>query len=238
MVRFNSDVVFVDGSGQVRAIHGDLSLRANEDGGGHIIVGSGVSLRPDIDCHGSPLTDGIDLGQEDFRWRTLYACSGNFISRPHVNGSGVLLQGEASEGPGGGVDSVNTLTGDVVLTSPGDSVTINVNGQDIELTTPSGYAPSGASYLLADYNDNDHLVDARKLTATSGIILDDQGARSVSGIAIKLDFDVEPAADQLLSWNGSKLEWTDPGAAAGVDSVNTLTGAVVLTSPDASVTFV
>ncbi len=49
------------------------------------------SIIPDADC-------AYDLGSEDSRWDTLYACSGNFTSRPTVNGSGVLLQGEATLG--------------------------------------------------------------------------------------------------------------------------------------------
>jgi hypothetical protein len=93
LARFNTDVVFVDGSGQVRAVHGDLTLRANEAGGGHVVVGSGISLRPENDCDAS---DAIDLGQVDHRWNTVFACSGNFLDRPTVNGSGVLLQGEAT----------------------------------------------------------------------------------------------------------------------------------------------
>jgi len=407
MPKFNGDVIFIDGSGQVRAVHGDLTLRANEAGGGHIIVGSGDTLRPEADCNSS---EPIDLGLDFLRWNTLYACSGNFLQRPTVNGSGVLLQGEAAEGGDGGVDtavqvirstdfsptksfsnitfdttsvetnpsalehndssteridihvsglyeiqfttrlrtdgagdiyssrvlvnnttvvsgteysernsnasadatfsfscithlnvedfitlqmqasnalgevgsgmtlsvikldgvpgvegppgadgapggvttieglagvvdldspdgtvfigvdgqtieltvlpdegqtSIESISGLIDLDSPDESININVNGQAIELTAPSGYAPSGASYILVDYNDNNHLVDARVLSATSGIRLADQGARSTSGMAITLDFDNEPTLNQILSWNGQKLEWVDDQAGGG-----------------------
>ena len=124
----------------------------------------------------------------------------------------------------GGADqtSIKGISGIVDLDSPDESVNIQTNEQTIELTTPSGYAPSGASFVLIDYNDNDHLTDAHKLNATSGIVLDDQGARSVSGVVIKLDFDNEPTVNQVLSWNGSKLRWVDDqigggGGAGGVE---------------------
>jgi hypothetical protein len=43
------------------------------------------------------------------------------------------------------VDSLNALTGAVNLTSPNSSVGINVNGQDIELTTPLPYSLTGTT---------------------------------------------------------------------------------------------
>lgn len=91
MARFNTDVVFIDASGQVRTLIGDLTLRANPNGDGHIIAGSGISLRPEVNCDA---LDAMDLGQEELRWNTLFACGGNFLNRPTVNGSGVVLQGE------------------------------------------------------------------------------------------------------------------------------------------------
>jgi hypothetical protein len=103
--------------------------------------------------------------------------------------------------------SVEGLSGIIDLDSPDNSINISTNGQIIELTTPTSGAPSGASYLLREYNDNSHLVAARILSAISGIILDDQGARSNSGLVVKLDFDNEPSLNQVLIWNGTKLEW-------------------------------
>ncbi len=228
MVKINTDLIFIDTSGQVRSTDGDLVLRADDTGTNDIIVGSGRSLRPEADCRSF---ERIDLGLEFLRWGTLFACSGNFIDRPTVNGSGVLLQGEAG-GAAAGVDSIEALTGVVDLDSPDESININVNVQTIELTTPGSGAPSGASYILVDYNDNDHLTDARRLTATSGIILDDQGARSVSGMVVKLDFDNEPTVNQILSWDGFKLKWVDDetgggGGAGGVEKFFTPTSGTI-----------
>ena len=83
-VKFNSDVVFVDGSGQVVAKNGDLTLRGRD-----VIVGSGGSLRPE-------LSSVVDLGEDALPWRHLFADGASFATRPTVGGSGVLLQGEAS----------------------------------------------------------------------------------------------------------------------------------------------
>ena len=68
MARFNSDVMFIDTSGQIRSVHSDLTLRANEAGGGYIIIGSGVALRPENNCDAS---DAIDLGTAIHRWKWL-----------------------------------------------------------------------------------------------------------------------------------------------------------------------
>ena len=61
MPNFNGDVVFVDGSGQVRSQSGDLTLRADSTNARDVIVGSGRSLRPDRDVT-------ITLGTPDLRW--------------------------------------------------------------------------------------------------------------------------------------------------------------------------
>lgn len=87
MIQLNSDVVFVDTSGQLRAHSGDLTLRADDTGSRDIILGSGQSVRPEQH-------NKMDLGRIDLRWRNLHAGSGTFTSRPSINGSGVLLQGE------------------------------------------------------------------------------------------------------------------------------------------------
>ena len=140
------------------------------------------------------------------------------------------------------VTSLNNLSGVVALTSPDASVNIATNGQNIELTTPTSGAPSGASYLLREYDDNDHLTQARVLSATSGLRLNDQGARSTSGLVLTFDVDNEPTANQVLKWNGSNLTWSDDntgggggGSASGVTSLNGLSGVVELTSPNGTV---
>lgn len=124
----------------------------------------------------------------------------------NVNGQTIELTALSNNGQ----TSVNGISGALTLTSPDESININVDGQNIEVSTPGSGALSGASYLLRNYNDNGHLTNARILSATSGITLDDKGVRSVSGLIVKLDFDNEPQGilEQELSWNGSKLEWT------------------------------
>lgn len=90
MVRFNQDIFFIDTSGQIRVRDGDLTLRADESGNNDIIV-SGASLRPEADCVSDK---AVDLGRDFLRWKTLYACSGQFRDRPSVSGSGIALQNE------------------------------------------------------------------------------------------------------------------------------------------------
>ena len=142
--------------------------------------------------------------------------------------------------PDPGQTSVNGISGVVNLTSPDDSVNIAVNAQEIELTTPNSGAPSGASYLLANYNDNNHLTAARILSATSGVVLDDQGARSTSGIVVKLDFENEPINGYVLKWNGTRLQWFPDngggGGSGGVTSINGISGVISLASTNNGLT--
>lgn len=86
MVKFNSDVVFTDASGQIRSTDGDLTLRVNPVGGS-VIVGDCGALRAEA-------ASTTDLGTNALPWRHLYADEGSFATRPIVDGSGVLLQGE------------------------------------------------------------------------------------------------------------------------------------------------
>jgi len=145
--------------------------------------------------------------------------------------SAISIVGALNELKDIGQSSVEGLSGLIDLDSPDESISIVANGQAIELTTPSGYAPSGASYILVDYNDNDHLTDARKFNATSGIVLDDQGARSISGIVVKLNFDDEPAVGEVLAWDGSKLRWDVAGGSGSPVDSRPVIDAII---PDAS----
>jgi hypothetical protein len=137
--------------------------------------------------------------------------------------------------------SINGLSGTVNLTSPGNSVNISVNGQSIELTIPTSGAPSGASYLLRQYNDNGHLPTARVLSATSGIKLVDHGARSTSGLIISLDADNSPTVGQVPVWNGSSITWQNQtgSGSGGTTIVNgTNTGIELDFTPASGTTFV
>jgi hypothetical protein len=65
MIGFNGDVIFLDGSGQVRASNGSLTLRADDTGTKDIVVGSGQSLRPEKDV-------AMNLGDWFLRWHRLW----------------------------------------------------------------------------------------------------------------------------------------------------------------------
>lgn len=169
------------------------------------------------------------------------------LSGLYTQASGALLQQKCEDidilsgliGVGdAGQTSIQGISGIVDLDSPDESININVNGQTIELTTPTSGAPSGASYILREYNDNGHLTTARILSATSGIRIDDQGARSNSGIVVTLDFENEPAVDQVLKWDGQRLAWANDNSGSGggeSTSINGLSGMVLLTSPDGTI---
>lgn len=179
--------------------------------------------------------NGLQIGVngQDIEFTPLFTYTSGQIIDQHsqdlLHLSGLIL-------PDSGQTSINGVSGVTTLDSPDDSVNINVNGQSIELTTPTSGAPSGASYLLKEYNDNDHLVDARILSATSGIRLVDQGARSTSGLVATLDFDNEPSLNQVVKWNGQRLIWANDnsggGGGGGQTSINGLSGVVQITSPD------
>jgi len=67
MPLFNSDIIFLQPSGQIVGQTGELTLRANDDDTGDIIVGSGKTFRPERDLH-------VNLGNFiDHRW-----LAGNF----------------------------------------------------------------------------------------------------------------------------------------------------------------
>jgi len=83
-MEFNSPIDFFSPSGQLIAPQGDLIFAPSNE-----VIVSGVGLRPSLD-----LIQG--LGDAARRWNTLFAGSGNFLDRPTVNNSGILLQGEAT----------------------------------------------------------------------------------------------------------------------------------------------
>ena len=201
MVQFGGNISFPGWSGLIESLQNSITLRATASG--NIIIGVENDLLPETDLL-------QDLGRTDLRWENIWAASGTFLNRPTVNGVNVALATELA-----GQTSVEGLSGVIDLDSPDLSINIQTNGQTIEVTTPTSGAPSGASYILAGYNDNGHLVDARILTATSGIRVTDQGARSTSGLVITFDADNEPTVNQVLKWNGSNLTWSDDTGGTG-----------------------
>lgn len=81
-MEFNSELDFLQPSGQVIAAQGDVILAPINS-----VTISGAPIQPFED-------NAQDVGSNVTRWRNIFATSGNFIQRPSVDGSGVLLQGE------------------------------------------------------------------------------------------------------------------------------------------------
>ena len=226
MAKFNTDVVFIDASGQVRTIHGDLTLRANPNGDGHIIVGSGVSLRPEVNCDAS---DAIDLGQENLRWKTLFACSGNFLERPTVNGSGVLLQGDTvAASVAAGVDTLNGVSGVINLVSVNDAITITTNGQAIEF---SGIFIQASGTLLDTVSDLVASGVVNRLNGLSGIV----DITTLDGLNLELLGQVIQLEPSFNSVSGVLLNTVSDLVASGVvNRLNGLSGLVDLLAADGS----
>lgn len=206
MVQIGGNLKFPGWSGIIESLQNSITLKASPSG--NVIISQNNNLLPEIDLI-------QDLGRADLRWENIWSASGTFDVRPTVNGINVALATELA-----GQTVLNGISGAITLDSPDESINVNVNGQSIEVTTPTSGAPSGASYLLQEYNDNDHLTQARILSATSGVRLDDQGARSGSGVVITLDFDDEPTVGQAFVWGGQKGEWT---TIAGASQLNKTT---------------
>ena len=127
-MEFNGPIDFLPGSGQLLAPQGDLILAP----GNEVVVSGGQLV---------PLADLLqNLGDAARRWDTLFAGSGNFVTRPTVGGSGVLLEGEASGGSadysdGGELAGANRTLGNLdafdlgILTSGVQRILINASGQ-------------------------------------------------------------------------------------------------------------
>jgi len=213
------DAVYSLGTSTLRwanifAVSGAFSTRPTVNGSGVLLAGEVGSACKKLNFTSSDGTDFLlthGLGTQDWTWamwRTDVTPHKAIIPRD-VSPSGdnlvriqldlpidgkIVLTSCGSSGVSPGVTSINGMTGDVTISTGGAA---------------SG-APSGASYLLKSYNDNNHLTDARILSATSGLLLRDQGARSTSGVVLSLDIDTQPGSGDLLAWggtNGTKLQW-------------------------------
>lgn len=228
MVQIGGNFKFPGWSGLIEALQNSITLRASTSG--NVIIGENNGLLPEIDAV-------QDLGRADLRWENLHSASGTFDFRPTVGGVTVALTSDFNDTQ----TSLNGLSGTLGLISPDLSINIANSGTTgIEISVPGSGAPSGASYLLREYNDNGHLTDARILSVTSGLRINDQGAQSLSGLVVTLDFDNTPTVGQVLSWNGTKLLWTANagGGGGGVDtqtSINGISGTLGLISPDLSI---
>ena len=122
-----------------------------------------------------------------------------------------------------GVDTINSITGTVNLTSPNNSVAISVNGQDIELETVSGGPANILSgtdiFITADegitsVSPADVLIVAKNgdggnisLQSQAGgvsqkgglITLESQGGSGVGGLYGRVSLTAQPGTDALTS---------------------------------------
>tara|TARA_R110002126_G_C10490983_1_gene504795 strand:+ start:34584 stop:36281 length:1698 start_codon:yes stop_codon:yes gene_type:complete len=158
-----------------------------------------------------------------------------------------ILSGLIGTGGGGGVASINNISGIVTLTSTNNGLEIGVNGQSIEFTTLFTYA----SGQLVDQNTQDILTvsgllgggDAGQtsinglsgvvsITSPNGSILVGDGPQAIqlSGLfTMASGALVQQHSADLLALSG--LIFPD----SGQTSINGLSGVVAVTSPDGSI---
>jgi len=159
-----------------------------------------------------------------------------------------ILSGLIGTGGGGGVASVNNLSGIVTLTSTNDGLQVAVNGQTIEFTS---LFTSGSGQII-----DQHTQD---LLTLSGLIgTGDAGQTSLNGLSGVVQL-ASPDNSILIGDNGQIIEISGlftPGSGAllqqkcadidtlsgligigdaGQTSINGLSGVVSVTSPDGSI---
>jgi len=179
MPLFNSDIIFLQPSGQVVGQNGNLTLRADNINTGEIIVDSGASLRPERDL-------AMELGTAASRWSILHTnileASGAILARRNL-GAGffsnfptmIVASGAVAIFPGTEfiVSESNTqfLNGQLEINS---SVVADVNGSinfsglTTFATTPKPEAD--VAYDLGTSVHRWHRVNAGDIVATSGTI--------------------------------------------------------------------
>lgn len=226
---FNGDVVFLDASGQVRASNGDLSLRADDTGTRSIIVGSGVSLRPDRNHN-------MDLGAPDLRWLRTY--TGHLSARSGILGPDIELNefpfmtwdqdGFAAQGVGipPATQSFSFIQLDVVLAqarlSLGGGSTMSVEGlADFQGGIQVGIATINQAVPFFDSPENDFARIGGEgeryngVFACSGVF--NHLAPPTSGTFIVVeDGDLVPIVDSRRSIGALSRRWARMHAASGI----------------------
>tara|TARA_R110002096_G_scaffold108964_2_gene238495 strand:+ start:3801 stop:5768 length:1968 start_codon:yes stop_codon:yes gene_type:complete len=157
---------------------------------------------------------------------------------------------DAGGGGGGGVSTINGISGTITLTSTNNGLEVGVNGQSIEFTSLFTYT----SGQIIDQHSQD-------LLTLSGLILSDGGQTSVEGVSGVIDLEgldgtmvitvdgqtiqlsglynptsgliIDQHSIDLLTLSG--LIGTGGGSDAGQTSINGLSGALTLTSPDGTI---
>lgn len=244
MVRINSDLIFIDTSGQVISFNGPLTLRTKDDRQHPVIIGSGSHLRPD----GQNVTI---LGHPDFRWSNLYTSearvSGNIVVAGNIYpeedslyniGASFLRFASINSFSGifnfisAGDILCNTLTalGDTVLGGGGTSCSINSTSINFA-ARPDAIGGTELVAFLSDIStatNNIRPVDARQV---SGYIIPDSDTKyNLGGPSRK--FSAFGAAsgffEYLIASNGSEIltsgnlipaQPQDPGDFDSLDSI-------------------
>ena len=208
----NSNVISADFS---PAATGNATIIACIESGlapitGGVTTVEGLSGIVDLDSPNGSIT--ISTSGQVINLNALFtAASGALLQQHSVDL--VTLSGLIGTGGGGGVASINNISGIVTLTSTNNGLEIGVNGQSIEFTT--------------------------LFTYTSGQIIDQhsQDLLELSGIAtqnttdiVSLSGTVDGVDERLIALSGL----TD-GLPRTQTSINGLSGVTQLTSPDESI---
>ena len=231
MPQFNGDVIFLDGSGQVRATNGSLTLRGDDTGTKSVIIGSGMSLRPEKDV-------GIDLGRPDLRWHRLH--TGDFLATSgSVTGSfdwgaGCVVEGSVDWQASTSINSVGVsfINGaslsldaftDLDVFCPGDYWDIQFFRAGINMRGASEIATT----LQRQNSIGSQDLEFRQLYVASGML--NTLMPLTSGTSINIGGSFLPEKNAFYSLGTSAFRWGTAHAASGIFN---------MLSPSSSGTFI
>ena len=236
---YNANLRFPHTSGIVEALQNDLTLRASTSGD---VIISPNALRPEVDI-------AQDLGTSNLRWHELHvgnltATSGTFGVRPTISGIGFATLADIVDTQ----TTLNGLSGEISITSPDNTILIGDGPQTIEL---SGLFTQASGAVLEQHSQD--LLDL------SGLVLSDGGQTSINGLSGVVSI-TSPDGSILIGDSPQTIElsglFTATSGAileqkcadidtlsglvtnhmdSGQTSINGLSGAVSLTSPDGSI---
>lgn len=232
MPLFNGDVIFVDTSGQVRTQTGDLTLRANDTGTASIIVGSGVSLRPDRDIR-------MDLGRPDNRWHRVH--TGNIIATSGtITGfNATTVFASSSISTNGSIDAGGAISGDSLASTNDTTVGgilyalsdidvarhVTITGDlTVYGATTLGSVATGTIYPVADVTYTVGLPSLRysHIYAASGVF--NALSPQTSGSFLNVHGSLFPGKTALYSLGSSSLRWGNIFATSGnITTIDTTT---------------
>ena len=232
MPQFNGDVIFLDGSGQVRATNGSLTLRGDDTGTKAVIIGSGMALRPETDVR-------IDLGRPDLRWHRMHA--GYIESR-----SGVLGDNQ----PAGSklTFNENSFTWDTANVEFVSS-TIDFTNAQLVLDSASQLISNGFLDVLGTFRvrtdinavDGDVVHRIGSPTSRFGYVYAGSGIFNAlrpytSGTFINVEGSLLPSRDALYSLGTNSSRWGTAHVASGI--FNTIGASVSGTRIESAASFI